>query len=252
MRRIKIDLHSHSTASDGDLPPRAVAELFKRSEIELAALTDHNTLRGLEEFRSSAESLGIKAVTGVEVDLPFQFTGSHARGFDVHMLCYGFDAGDQAFKARATGGWRRAFGLSTPGRSGGNRIREFVEAAHGAGGLVLLAHPLAYPGSKADQERIVYSMKDLGVDGIEAYYSPYDEEERAELLTWARACDFLVSGGSDFHRVELKPRRTEFPGSFTIRRATEAGIEVPMPDVTRLLSRLGPNRGYPETQEVSG
>ncbi|MBN2642403.1 MAG: PHP domain-containing protein [Victivallales bacterium] len=67
MEQIKIDLHVHSHASDGtDTPSELIA---KASELGLTALalTDHDTISGVEEFLAAAAGTGVEAVPGVEV-----------------------------------------------------------------------------------------------------------------------------------------------------------------------------------------
>jgi predicted metal-dependent phosphoesterase TrpH len=234
MRRILVDLHAHSTASDGALAPPALAELLSSKGIALAALTDHNTSGGLEAFRERAKDLGMMTLSGMEIDLPYPHPLLPYRGFDIHVLCYGFDPRSPAFS-----GLKNLAREENGAPAGKRSLKRLLDAAHEAGALAFLAHPLSYPGNREDHERLVYAMKEEGLDGIEAYYSPYDRDEREALIGWARACDFLVSGGSDFHRSEEKRRIIEFPGALTVRRVTEPGIEIPVSALRRFLDRLG-------------
>ena len=63
----RIDLHTHSTASDGVLSPAEVVRLAHKNGVQAMALTDHDTVDGLEEARLEAERLGIRFVGGVEL-----------------------------------------------------------------------------------------------------------------------------------------------------------------------------------------
>jgi predicted metal-dependent phosphoesterase TrpH len=64
---VKIDLHSHSTRSDGlDTPSQLVANAAK-ANIDVLALTDHDTVSGWDEARSAAIKLGLGFVPGIEV-----------------------------------------------------------------------------------------------------------------------------------------------------------------------------------------
>lgn len=67
----KIDLHSHSTASDGTLTPRELAELASKVNIISLALTDHDTVAGLDEFSSACEEFGVEAIPGVEISAQY-------------------------------------------------------------------------------------------------------------------------------------------------------------------------------------
>lgn len=64
---MKIDLHMHSTASDGTLTPSSVMELCHDCSVGIAALTDHDTTAGLDEARAAAKQKGIYFVPGVEM-----------------------------------------------------------------------------------------------------------------------------------------------------------------------------------------
>lgn len=67
MSRDRFDLHTHSTASDGTLPPREVVALAAERGLAGLALTDHDTVDGLAEAQGMAQSLGIRCIAGVEL-----------------------------------------------------------------------------------------------------------------------------------------------------------------------------------------
>lgn len=64
-----VDLHSHSTASDGALPPEAVVETAASAGLAALALTDHDTLAGIAAAQAAGERLGVRVVAGVELSL---------------------------------------------------------------------------------------------------------------------------------------------------------------------------------------
>jgi 3',5'-nucleoside bisphosphate phosphatase len=64
-----IDLHTHSTASDGSLSPDRLIELALELGLSALALTDHDTLDGLETARARAEGTGLRFIPGVEVEI---------------------------------------------------------------------------------------------------------------------------------------------------------------------------------------
>lgn len=61
------DLHTHSAASDGQYTPAELIQLAKERGIEVLALTDHDTLDGLEEAVRAGEKLGLRVLRGVEL-----------------------------------------------------------------------------------------------------------------------------------------------------------------------------------------
>jgi len=79
-----IDLHLHTTASDGNLAPSALVERAQAAGITILSVTDHDTVAGLAEARAAAARLGVTLVTGIEMT-------AVERGRDVHMLGYFFD-----------------------------------------------------------------------------------------------------------------------------------------------------------------
>lgn len=74
-----VDLHTHSTASDGTLPPEQVIEAAGRCGLKALALTDHDTIGGIPIAREAGERLGIRVIVGVELSA---FHENH----EVHLL----------------------------------------------------------------------------------------------------------------------------------------------------------------------
>ena len=63
----KIDLHSHSRASDGEYPAAEVASRARSAGLSVWALCDHDTVAGLPEAAAAAASLGLRLVPGIEL-----------------------------------------------------------------------------------------------------------------------------------------------------------------------------------------
>ncbi|MDR0399844.1 MAG: PHP domain-containing protein, partial [Treponema sp.] len=62
-----IDLHTHSTASDGSLSPGSLIQEAARLGISAIALTDHDSIKGLEYARNEAIRQGIRFIPGIEI-----------------------------------------------------------------------------------------------------------------------------------------------------------------------------------------
>ncbi len=62
-----VDLHAHSTASDGKLSPTELVQLAAERRVRVLALTDHDTLRGVAEAQAAGRSLGVHVIAGVEI-----------------------------------------------------------------------------------------------------------------------------------------------------------------------------------------
>jgi predicted metal-dependent phosphoesterase TrpH len=91
---MRIDLHSHSTVSDGLDSPAGLVRKMKDAGIEAFALTDHDTLQGLPEARAEAEKLGLELISGAEVSADFQGQD------DVHILALFVDEKNDRFNSR--------------------------------------------------------------------------------------------------------------------------------------------------------
>lgn len=75
-----IDLHAHSTASDGSLTPTELVERAADEGLTAIALTDHDTVDGLDEAAETAERVGIGFVPGVELEVDFETGVFHLLG----------------------------------------------------------------------------------------------------------------------------------------------------------------------------
>jgi 3',5'-nucleoside bisphosphate phosphatase len=79
-----IDLHTHSTVSDGSDPPERIPELAALVGCSAVALTDHDSLAGLPAARQRAEELGVDLIPGCEISCrPVGNGGMHVRRWAV-------------------------------------------------------------------------------------------------------------------------------------------------------------------------
>jgi len=81
--RLNIDLHCHSTVSDGILAPQELIERAHRNGVELLALTDHDELGGVALAKARADALGLPFVSGVEVSVTWGGETIHIVGLRV-------------------------------------------------------------------------------------------------------------------------------------------------------------------------
>ncbi len=77
----RIDLHIHTTASDGTKTPSQVVELAKEQGLPIIAITDHDTMSGVAEAQAAGRRLGVEVIAGMEISTIYQ-------GEDVHLLGY--------------------------------------------------------------------------------------------------------------------------------------------------------------------
>ena len=79
-----IDLHVHSTASDGTLTPTEVTKLALQCGLTAYALTDHDTVDGVAEAMQAAENTSLTVIPGAEFSSPYEGKEIHILGLYLH------------------------------------------------------------------------------------------------------------------------------------------------------------------------
>lgn len=246
----RVDLHTHSRASDGTLTPGELVTLAGESGLSAVALTDHDTLAGLPEARQAGEACGVEVVSGVELSVADGDRGVHivglflsdrpgplaealeylrARRHDrnheilAKLARLGIPVDYAAVTALAegavgrphiarvmlsmgaVGSLKEAFTryLGNYGQAYVPKVKlgfaEAVALLRAEGALVVLAHPYILGQSGKALAATVTRYKDMGLDGIEVFYTEHSQAQTLEYLSLARRLDLALSGGSDFH-----------------------------------------------------
>lgn len=247
-----IDLHSHTTASDGSLSPTELVRLAKRTGLSALGISDHDTVGGLDEAADAAVAAGLELVPCIEISVDYP------QG-EFHLLGYYVDYRDPGFLARirylqenrfnrnevmlrkvrkagfeitmddlleiagdgqlgrphfARAMIRKGYVASTQEAfdrylADGKPLHvpkvklgpaEAIDLVHLAGGVAVLAHPkyMEFPEEDGLAQELA-RLKELGLDGLECYYSQHSEAETTQYLRLAERFGFLVTCGSDFH-----------------------------------------------------
>lgn len=92
---LPMDLHCHSTRSDGTFSPSEVVQKAHATGVKVLALTDHDTILGISEARQMADSLGITLINGVEISCRHRVIGGYSKKPAqsekvIHVLGLGF------------------------------------------------------------------------------------------------------------------------------------------------------------------
>ncbi len=223
----RVDFHCHSVHSDGALTPRELAEYLSAEGVVAAALTDHNSLDGLEAFRLALARREVGCITAVEIT-------TQCDGQEAHLLAYGIDPTHpelqatlvslrqaNAHTAQSVAESLRTKGSPTPHNAdsavpdGRLDIAEAIALVHRAGGRAFLAHPLMLEPDPVKLEALVTRLQACGLDGLEALYEPFSTDDRRRLCELAQRHSLLVSAGTDIHDRKALNHR--------------AGIEMPTP-----------------------
>lgn len=261
-KHVRIDLHIHSTASDGTLSPSEILSLAGNLNLGAIAITDHDTVEGSREAIAHGIPPSIKFLTGVEISAApppgFTCSGSfHILGYSIriddpilnqtlgrlqdarrsrnprivdNLNKLGMDIsfsdlidefGDKQLgrpniaqimlKKGFVGSIKEAFdkylARGKPAYVDKYRIdcKGAIEIILGAGGIPVLAHPFLLSLEKDVLfEDLIIALKEMGLMGMEVYYSLHSRELTAYYLEIADRHGLLITGGSDFHG-SIKP-----------------------------------------------
>ena len=218
---MNIDLHCHSTASDGLLKPEELVARAAANGVEILALTDHDGISGLAEARAKAESEGVRVGDGVEISVTWE-------GTTVHIVGLQIDPEDPVLRS----------GLESIREGRATRAQKMGEALAAAGvpdslagaktyaenpGLISRSHfarHLVRTGRARDVKSVFQRYLVKGKPG----FVPHQWASLGEAVSWIRA-----SGGI---AVVAHPGRYQFPKSelhaflAEFRDSGGAGIEV--------------------------
>jgi predicted metal-dependent phosphoesterase TrpH len=216
MASARYDLHVHSTASDGKLSPREVVALAVDRGLAGIALTDHDTVAGLDEAEAMAQALGVLLVPGVEVSC----TSADSR--QVHMLAYFVDRTDADLLAL----------LDSMERERRARAAAMVERIHQLAGVLTLDDVLEQSGGRAPgRPHIARAMAEAGIvaepqDAFsEEWIGPGGRAWVARFgVPMAQAIDVVHGAGGA--AVFAHPGRSKHhDGEAAIRAAAAAGLD---------------------------
>ena len=247
-----IDLHVHSTYSDGTMSPAELLKLAEEKDLAAFALTDHDATNGLDELLALSAASDVEVVPGIEITTAVPGKDIHVLGYYInyhrpelqkflkdliwkredrnikmcerlhdaglsityealrasvlpntiltraHFARFLLDAGDVSSMQEA---FSRYLGDRCPTYVHREKVlpEEAVRMIRSVGGVPVLAHPILYRFSDERLEKLVASLKDAGLAGIETVYSTYNNAEENQIRNLAKKYDLLMTGGSDFH-----------------------------------------------------
>ena len=209
-----IDLHTHSQASDGTDSPGQLVRNAQIQGLAAVAVTDHDTVSGLDEAEAAARDLGLEFVRGCELSTSTELGEMHVLGLWLprdlaplgrpHIAAVLVRKGyvkdvSEAFK-EYLGYYGRAYlpkEVLQP--------EEAVEVLSSLGATVCLAHPMLQKLPAGWLEAFIERLLPCGLTAIEAYHSEHSEAASRRCLELARHYGLGVSGGSDYHGTN-KPR----------------------------------------------
>ncbi|MDQ3809800.1 MAG: PHP domain-containing protein [Chloroflexota bacterium] len=210
----RLDLHLHSSVSDGRLTPGELVRLAHRGGVETMALTDHDSTDGLAEAEAAGAELGVRVIPGIELSTDLPGASIHILGLFLEYREPGFQQAVRLFReARLTRAQRMVDALARLGAPIGlERVFEIagegsVGRPHVAQALLEAGHvqsieeafdrfigrngPAYYEGFRmqpADAVRLVHS-----VGGLAAWAHPNELDGR----DWQEYLPRIVEAGVD-------------------------------------------------------
>lgn len=100
MNKIDLHIHSHHSA-DGEFPVYEILNMSGKLDMNTIAITDHNTVAGLEETLSLGRQLGVEVIPGIEIDCVYQSVNLHLLGYYVDYRAKGFKALEEDLYAQS-------------------------------------------------------------------------------------------------------------------------------------------------------
>lgn len=197
-----VDLHAHSTASDGLDPPQIVVRRAQEVGLAAVALTDHDTVAGIQAAVSAAAALGVRLVAGVELSAHFGAQETHLLG--LHLL--DLEAMDRALAAYREARLERAAEIVR--RLNGLGVRIAIEdvlavAAGAAVGRPHVARALVESGWAMDmRDAFDRYLGDGGPAYVEKRRLPL--AEAIELVHGAGGLAVLAHPGSEFTLAQVR------------------------------------------------
>ena len=186
----KVNLHIHSTFSDGKAEFKDILEFAKSKGYKQISITDHNTVEGHKLYQDDI------LITGVEFDCWFDYVFIHLLGYNIDVNHPSISPFLAKTKAETEGDLIRLFSK--------RNVPSLIKAIHEAGGIAVLAHPACYWALSL--EGLVKKLMKIGLDGIEVYY-PYPRFRKIvkfhsskDVMKIANKYPQLIkTGGTDFH-----------------------------------------------------
>jgi len=212
---MEIDLHCHSTASDGALSPATVVARAHERGVRVLALTDHDTIEGLPEAQQRAAELGLQLVNGIELSCTWG-------GATIHVLGYGFALDAPAIEAAVQslhiGRWARAEEIDrrlarvgfTGCLQGARAVQQELGDSGNAPARPHFAEYLVRAGFVADRAEAFRKWLGAGKLGDVKQHWP----SLAEVLATLRAADAWISLAHPAQYDFTRSKRRRLVGEF--------------------------------------
>lgn len=256
-----IDLHTHTNYSDGELSPNELIRLAVKNKIGILAITDHDTVAGLNNIDYNMPELKyLRLIPGIELNAKVNKGTMHILGYNIdkdniplnqklyelrstnanriisileqikkdYNIVFDYEDLRSLFTAKHNLGRpdiailcvKNGYANSVQDafdkylKEANNKVRsknkvltyqECITLILNSGGIPVLAHPKTLELTEKELLILIKEMVSYGLQGIEVYHSTHTKEEIELYLYIANKYNLLISGGSDYHGITVKP-----------------------------------------------
>ena len=216
-----VDLHTHTTASDGTDAPRDLIRRAASLKLAAVAVTYHDTVSGLDEAEAAGREYGVEIIRGCELGVQEQYGEIHLLGLWLPRHSAPLDAELARLRGhreernlkildrlRSIGiniGYQEVLdeaGGESVGRPHIARVltpEEGVSLMADLGAVVSFAHPMLIRCPPSWFDEIIPRLKEAGLGAIEAYHSEHSARDERFCVELAARYGLGLSGGSDYH-----------------------------------------------------
>jgi len=211
-----IDLHAHTTASDGNLSPTGLVEAALQADLAAVGITDHDTIDGVPEALQAGSRLDLRVVAGVEISCQLE-------GGTLHILGYGFDPSDAGLNS----------GLDRLKQARRDRNPRIVRRLNELGIEITLDQVAERAGGEMiGRPHIAQTLKEMGaVDSVQEAFDEYlgsGAKAHFDKFRFPPAEAFEMIRGAGGIPVMAHPYQTRREGEelrALVERLREAGLE---------------------------
>lgn len=183
---IQIDLHSHSTVSDGLLSPAELVSYAASKGVQILALTDHDDVAGLPEAYRVSQPLGVSLINGVEISVTWRKRTIHIVGLNIDPAYPPLVEGLAEIRS---GRHRRAKGIAASLEKIGVKGSLEGAYAHAKQGIISRSHFARFLIEQGYGKDVKAVFKHYLVKGKPGYFE-HQWAELSEALSW-----IIGSGG---------------------------------------------------------
>ena len=197
----RVNLHIHTSCSDGKLSPNEVISAAIEQNLEIISITDHNTIEAYNNL-DFYDTNKLKLINGVEFDCWHKFDL-------LHILGYGINPDNEKIKQLCAKNLiQTRYDLIRFFNK--RKAPDVIKAIKESGGIAILAHPACCWNINLKQ--MIINLKSFGLDGLEVYY-PYIGHRGVikfysinNIRTFAEELELIITGGTDSHGSNLRTR----------------------------------------------